>query len=502
MAVPGEQESFKSQSFSSPKRTTSIPSGAADANRRLAAERQQTREKFFDNRQDVSTNRLDRRLTQAQEYEKFKADPTKTKLVGGTTNLFQAATPGGKTLAQKEMELAQKYGPTLREIGGDFMYGLGQFTSDLGERAMSGSLGIFGAIKDVANYAFNKANQSYDKLNSVQQEIFDNPDKYPYASKVPQVEAVNNSRQLALEADRDALGLELDALMAEREFRYNNPTVDMRKPTREGLEAIDIDGSYVESGQFKSDLEKSGIITVDDPSTQEPLADSTKIPGTNTTLGDLKEELKKQNYNDFQITGIINEMTRRIISGEDVNAPIENIGEPENVKQDNIQIKDGEATSITNEEFQEKEKKVNEIFKEDDFFSQSFTPYDNPFNLEFRGQEGAEPGYGGPEGDRFAKFADLDTGIKAGVSRIAEIANDKKTTKGFLDVYAPKEDNPNTYDSYLANLENVVGPTIEPDEIEDLSKAIIRQENTRDLADKYLNYLEQEKDKIYSGIVS
>ncbi len=107
MAVPGEQESFKSQSFSAPKRAPVVSSGPPDAGKRLAAERQQTREKYFDNRQDVSSNRLDRRLLQDQLYEEFKADPTKTKLVKGSSNLYQAATPGGKLLAEKQMELRE-----------------------------------------------------------------------------------------------------------------------------------------------------------------------------------------------------------------------------------------------------------------------------------------------------------------------------------------------------------------------------------------------------------
>lgn len=522
MAPPFAQQTKKTTTQSStsggpPGLTSSrragppAPSGKSGTEILKDLNREITRKTYFDGRPDISDDRLDRRLKQAEGIKSFKeqftkpvniVDPVTGKVTGTVTGLTQATTPGGPTIADERIRLANKYGPTFSEIMSDVTYATGKTLGALGERAMSGSLGIFGAIKDVANYAFNKANQGYDKLNSVQQEIFDNPDKYPYASKVPQVEAVNNSRQLALEAERDALGLELDTLMAEREFRYNNPTVDMRKPTREGLEAIDIDGSYVESGQFKSDLEKSGIITVDDPSTQEPLADSTKIPGTNTTLGDLKEELKKQNYNDFQITGIINEMTRRIISGEDVNAPIENIGEPENVKQDNIQIKDGEATSITNEEFQEKEKKVNEIFKEDDFFSQSFTPYNNPMNLEFRGQEGAEPGYGGEEGDRFASFDTLDRGLTAGINRVAEIVGEGKSTDEFLNIYAPRSDNQESYDNYLSVLQDKVGPTIEPDEIKPLTEGIVKFENKPELADQYLNYLEQEKDKLYSGIVS
>jgi hypothetical protein len=460
MAIPGN--------VGGKKTTTSISSGAADANRRLAAERQQTREKFFDNRQDVSANRLDRRLRQAQELEKFKREETKpvyTTSGSIVKGLTQRRTPESMDLTQKQMQLANKYGPTLSEIGGDFMYGLGQFTSALGDRLQQGNIGLLGIVKNVGNYLFNKTNEDYDKLNDVEKEVFENPNKYPYASKMPRVGALDSTRQLMLEAERDALGLELDALMEEREFRYNNPTVDMRKPTTEELDPMDI--GYVESGQFKSDLEKSGILSVDDPSTQEPLADSTKIPGTDTTLGDLKEELKKRNYNDFQITGIINEMTQRIISGEDVNAPIENIGEPEK-SEDQV----------------------------------SFTPYDNPFNLEFRGQEGAEPGYGGPEGNRFAKFADLDTGIKAGIDRVAEIVGQGKSTDEFLNIYAPRSDNQESYDNYLATLQEKVGPTIEPDEIKPLTEGIVRFENKPELADQYLNYLEQEKDKLYSGIVS
>jgi hypothetical protein len=49
-------------------------------------------------------------------------------------------------------------------------------------------LDFLGAIKGIANYALDKANKGYDKLNPVQQEIFDNPDKYPYASKIAPVE--------------------------------------------------------------------------------------------------------------------------------------------------------------------------------------------------------------------------------------------------------------------------------------------------------------------------
>jgi hypothetical protein len=447
MAVPGEQESFKSQSFSSPKKTTGasspFASGQSGAAGSQAAKREVARAQYFDNRSDITADRLDRRIKQAEEYEAFKSDPTKTKLVGGTTNLFQAATPGGKTLAQKEMELAQKYGPTLREIGSDMGYAIGSMTKGAGDLIMSGNIGILGAIKGVANYALNKANEGYDKLNSVQQQIFDNPDKYTFAQNIPQVQAVNNSRLLALEAMRDAnsfaadatagiLGVDqnrLDGFVNEPMDTFSGatmgPKVDMRRPTEEELAPMDI--GYVESGQLKEDLQKSGILTVDDPATGDPFSDSTKIPGKNATLGDLRNALKNQGLDDLQIQSAINQIGQQIISGEYTG---------------DFEVDTGSTT--------------------DD--QVSFTPYNNPFNLEFRGQEGAEPGYGGPEGTRFASFDTLDTGITAGINRVAEIVGEGKSTDDFLNTYAPRSDNPESYDNYLATLQDKVGETIEPNQ--------------------------------------
>ena len=72
-----------------------------------------------------SMDRANRNLLQQDLYQQFKNDPTKTKLVSGTTNLYQAAQPGGMTLADKAQELAFKYGPTPKELIGDIGRGLG-----------------------------------------------------------------------------------------------------------------------------------------------------------------------------------------------------------------------------------------------------------------------------------------------------------------------------------------------------------------------------------------
>ena len=86
--------------------------------------REATRQTFFKGDPTIDDDRLKNRYTMFAEYEKFKNDPTKTKLVEGTTNLYQAATPGGMTLADKANELAFKYGPKPSEIMSDIGKGI------------------------------------------------------------------------------------------------------------------------------------------------------------------------------------------------------------------------------------------------------------------------------------------------------------------------------------------------------------------------------------------
>ena len=134
--------------------------------------------------------------------------------------------------------------------------------------------------------------------------------------------------------------------------------------------------------------------------------------------------------------------------------------------------------------------------------SNSITPYNNAFNLEFRNQKGATPGYGGDDGQRFASFEDLDVGLKTGVNRISEIVGDGRSTEGFLNIYAPKSDNKKSFDNYLAELVKRVGPTIEPNEIKELSEGVVKFENKPEIAEQYLDYLQANSDKIYDGIIS
>ena len=142
MAIPGNVGGKKS-TFSSPAAMAQAQRAAeTQSMKALQDRREQTRKDFFKGRQDISNNRLDRRQIQKDLYEAFKNDPTKTKKVAG--NLYQAAQPGGPTLADEAMRLANMYGPTFKEIGSDIGYGLGSIGKGIGD--FIGRGGVIGSV--------------------------------------------------------------------------------------------------------------------------------------------------------------------------------------------------------------------------------------------------------------------------------------------------------------------------------------------------------------------
>lgn len=80
------------------------------------------RREFFSNRPDVSDDRALRRITQADEGQRFKN--LYTKPVQGSSNLLQMTADAPRNLAAERERLARQYGPTLSEIGSDVRFGL------------------------------------------------------------------------------------------------------------------------------------------------------------------------------------------------------------------------------------------------------------------------------------------------------------------------------------------------------------------------------------------
>ena len=212
MAPPRRRPAQKRTTFSSPASMAQAQRAAeAQSMKALQDRREKTRQEFFKGREDISDDRLDRRQIQDDLLEKFKKEST--KLVPGTTNLYQDTTlrfdtnPMSPTfgqytrttLADKATELAMKYGPTFREIGSDMGYAIGSMAKGAGDLIRSGNFGILGIAKGLYDkFSSNAAKakdelvKGFDKLTSVEQEILKDTNKYPKMSSHPRLQGIKS----------------------------------------------------------------------------------------------------------------------------------------------------------------------------------------------------------------------------------------------------------------------------------------------------------------------
>jgi hypothetical protein len=469
MAPPGSTSSKKTSSsnsnpFGMAASQGSIPTPGISA-ASPATRKEITRQQFFKGRPDVSDDRLVRRQTQADELRAFKQGLT---IAPGTTNLYQEQAPTfnpmtGRyertTLADKAQELALKYGPTFREIGSDIGYATGSMAKGFGDLLSSGSFGILGAIKGIANYALDKANKGYDKLNDVQKYVFDNADRFTFASKVPQVEEVSKAEELALQADRDALGLELDQLIRERE---TNPTVDLRsakdyidyqvsRPSYATTQPIDV------KEKFQSAAE--GYL---DPKAREEALKKLEELNRMQTVEELQPK-EKSELGFFDLLNPFDEVPIQVGINEMIN--------PEQIDIEKFKKQNQQGFNVVPE-------------TEAAEMGTQVTKYNNPGNLKFANQASAIQGQ--TYGPGYAVFPTAEAGLEALRNDLTAKVNRNNRVEDIIGKYAPRSDNLESFDNYIGFVKDRVGDTVEPNEINDLMKSIIRFENKPDIANKYL----------------
>ena len=321
MAPPRRRPAQKRTTFSSPASMAQAQRAAeAQSMKALQDRREQTRQEFFKGREDISNQRLDKRQIQKDLYEQFKAN--NTKLVPGTTNLYQDTTlrfdtnPMSPTfgqytrttLADKATELAMKYGPTFREIGSDMGYAIGSMAKGAGDLIRSGNFGILGIAKSLYDkFSSNAAKakdelvKGFDKLTSVEQEILKDTNKYPKMSSHPRLQGIKSIEEYQM--------TELD----------------------------------------KANLIKENIERVSTPITEKD--------------------------NTVQSAKVFDDSFRRLPgSGYQAGAGLPAIAN----QQDNyIKIQNGQAVPISKEEFLEDQRAVEEDFANDPFFADKMTKTSN-----------------------------------------------------------------------------------------------------------------------------
>lgn len=451
-----------------------------------------------------------------------RANPEELK-VANAMNLGINAVGGNQFFTAQQ--------PTFAEVRGDIRTRLGQDARNYGGGIKSGMSSIANAVLpgkmfEMANSGLKSLNslsdqtknlysgtvdlfkKSVNKLNDVQQQIFMNPDKYKYAKNQEDIinaeekeDEVNRLETLneKIEADRkqfeDLLNISVtddyygnlvrNRMQKDNAYRLDTPIGTENAP-----------GGFTKKA-FKDFVPRDeainapgGIGLVNSQAYRDMILDNYRIKemGTGNMPGGV-DPMGLPVQGDITI-----DVNKDLISPFINETPIGELDTDLGIK--SLNEFDVRSLGGNNEEPRDN----NNAFGDE--ASNSITPYNNAFNLEFRNQKGATPGYGGDDGQRFASFKDLDVGLKAGVNRISEIVGDGRSTEGFLNIYAPKSDNKKSFDNYLAELVKKVGPTIEPNEIKELSEEVITFENKPEIADQYLAYLQANSNKIYDGIIS
>jgi len=463
-------------------------------------DREITRKTFFDGRQDVSDDRLDRAKKQRDEYIAFKTDPTKTKLAGGTTNLFQAATPGGKTLAEKEQELAFKYGPTFSEIASDVNYAAGKVVGALGEKALSGGLGFLAVARDLVNYATDKGNKNYDKLNDVEKEIYDNPDKHPLTSKgLPSLREIAQSTDLINKVEKDALGLQLDRLIANRNFTATpgtgyqagaglttlpTPEISIDFPTRDPVfPAEEIKQSALD--RFSPDYIAQQKALLDELNISPQVAELLDASGPGGVEEEFRIRPEDQDFDASRPYGLMGSSAYGASIIDESPGLAAATTFPRGFKSlefdDLLGRESSEGTLVGGQG------------------GTQVTAFNNPGNLTDVGQAGTT---GETYGDNFAVFPNAQVGIAALEKDLELKVNRSNKVEDIIGQYAAGDPNVNRYIDFVTDR---VGETVDQNELDDLRDAVITFENKPDIAQQYLALVADGglmDKKMYGGIIA
>ena len=94
----------------------------------------------------------------------------------------------------------------------------------------------------------------------------------------------------------------------------------------------------------------------------------------------------------------------------------------------------------------------------------------------------------------------MDDGLRALTKDLNKKVGDfDGDVEKIISKYASGDPNANNYINFI---KGKVGSTVEEDEIPTLVESVIAFENKPEIADQYLAYLQDNSDKIYSGIIS
>ena len=460
MAIPG---GGTVKEYKAPTKTTTS-SSPRGSQMKSVQKVEDTRDKYFKNREDVSIDRLLRRQKQADEYEQFKQTQMKPVYTssGKETGMYQSVTPGGPTLADKAKELAIKYGPTPSEIAGDIGYGLKNISKGLGIPIVGPIMKAVDIAKGIFDKSISSFNSAYDKMNDVAKHVFENKDRYSYASKMPLVMQAEQESMKLLDAQRRLENLNRykdRQLFQDYRSKFIDPAME--------AETQPVVPEY-QTESIVPEYQRSFEVTE-----SEPTRDVKVLPPEDQTVlspfpdyGDIVEQAQGNTESEVGFLDLLNPF-------DDV--PIQ-MGINEMLNPDAVNL----------EEWKKQNQQSSSIIPEAGAaeMGTQVTAYNNPGNLMFANQAGAIQGE--TYGPGYAVFPTAEAGLEALRADLTAKVNRSNKVEDIIGQFAPRSDNPESFDNYLGFVKNRVGDTVEPNEIDELTRSVIQFENKPSIAEQYL----------------
>jgi hypothetical protein len=410
--------------------------------------------------------------------------------------------------------------PTFAEVRGDIRTRLGQDARNYGGGIKSGMSSIANAVLpgkmfEIANAGLKSLNSLSDKtknlysdtvdlfkksvgtLNDIQEQIFMNPDKYKYARNQ---EEIINAEEKEDEVNRlETVNEKIEADRKQFEDLLNiSVTDDYYRNRMQQDDAYKLDST--------SNMPGGKPITANIPGGR-PIG-TANIPGgtptgTANAPGGRGNFLDSQAYRDMILDNYrIKEMgTGNMPGGVDpMGLPVQ--GDVTiDVNEDTPYFGTGLTETPLGEFDSEKNIKnlrdnqtgIKSLNEEN-----SITSYLNPGNLVDVGQAGTTGETYGE--NKFAIFNTVDDGLRALTKDLNKKVGDfDGDVEKIISKYASGDPNANNYINFI---KDKVGSTVEEDEIPTLVESVIAMENKPEIADQYLAYLQDNSNKIYSGIIS
>lgn len=271
------------------------------------------------------------------------------------------------------------------------------------------------ALEATYNTAVDGFNKTYDAMNDVQKEIFENKGKYPFAENIPTVRQAEDQSMELLELQKRMNLLE--------NYKRREEFDDYRSRFMDPEMAAEVD----------------------------PIVQTAPT-----------EDLRGEDY----LPPVAYETTDPINVKEKFQTAAENYLDPE-----------------------AREKALEELRKDDQASLSTadgtqVTAFNNPGNLQFAGQQGAIEGQ--TYGNNFAVFPNAEVGISALRNDLTAKVNRSNKVDDIIGEYAPKADNPESFNNYVSFVKDRVGETVEPNEIDELTRSVIQFENQPEIANQYL----------------